>query len=279
MARIEALSMLDTSDGKAYLSEKYGEVIENISKTTISARLKNVELSGDPDSGSVVAKRYANTESKTYGTARSGGKGQASKELEVPVAINTDKELINEVETKDVALCGVDGFIDRKKVSNQDSMARELERAFFNVAATEGSTVTLNSTTINKKVDELIRLVETTKNDFVDGVDRNKIHVILDTDTYGELRDYIDTIPNANVNSDIEEMGRFHGVYVYSSVYLPADVSMIAMAKGSVAQPVKTWLDEAGKFPASNAYHFGMFYSYGTKAVAPDLIQVYKTEA
>ena len=49
---------------------------------------------------------------------------------------------------------------------------------------------------------------------------------------------------------------------------------MIAMVDGAVAQPVLTTLDEAGKIPMSNAYHFGLFYSYGTKAVMPDLIQV-----
>jgi hypothetical protein len=64
----------------------------------------------------------------------------------------------------------------------------------------------------------------------------------------------------------------FHSVNVFSSVYLPDGVDMIAMCQGAVAQPVRTSLDEAGKIPLSDAYHFGMFYYYGTKAVMPDLI-------
>ena len=90
---------------------------------------------------------------------------------------------------------------------------------------------------------------------------------------YGEMRNFLDSIQNANVDSGEGEFGTFHGVKIYPSVFLPTGANMIAMVEGAVAQPVVTWLDEAGKFPASNAYHFGMYYSYGTKAVMPDLIQ------
>ena len=112
---------------------------------------------------------------------------------------------------------------------------------------------------------------------FVDGVERDMIHVILAPAVYGELRNYLDKSSSANVNTGIGEMGTFHGVKVYSSVYLPEKCTMVAMADGAIAQPVTTDLDEADKYPASNCYHFGMFYSYGTKAVAPDVIQVVKT--
>ena len=98
------------------------------------------------------------------------------------------------------------------------------------------------------------------------------IAVVLDTATYGALRNYLDSTAVANVNTAVGEMGMFHGVRVFSTVY--TDKAMIAMVDGAVAQPVLTTLDEAGKIPLSNAYHFGIFYSYGTKAVMPDLIQV-----
>ena len=64
----------------------------------------------------------------------------------------------------------------------------------------------------------------------------------------------------------------FHGVRVYSSVYLPADVNVIAMADGAVAQPVLPIVAEPERIQLSNAIAFGLFYSYGTKAVSPDLI-------
>ena len=272
MARLDSLNILTTGEGKEKLAESYGKVIENIQKSTISGLLKNADLSGTPEAGTVEAKRFMNTTSNTYGTARAGGKGQALKATPVVIAIDTDRELINEVEEKDAALYGVDGLIAKKSAMNEKTMKRELERAFFTVAGNQGTTATLEATAINEKVEELIQLVENTKNDYVDGVDRDMIAVVLNTATYGALRNYLDTTAVANVDTAVGEMGMFHGVRVFSSVY--TDKAMIAMVDGAVAQPVLTTLDDAGKIPMSNAYHFGMFFSYGTKAVMPDLIQV-----
>lgn len=273
MARQDSLSIFDTAEGKAKLSESYGKVIENIEKSTISSVLKNTDLSGDPDSGSVEAKRIANTDSNPYGTARSGGKGQNVKAPAVVVNIDTDRELINEVEEKDLAMFGVDGLIQNKTANNERSMKRELERAFFATAATAGSAATLTKTEANEKLEELIQLVENVRNDFVDGVDRDLINVVCSTKAYGEIRNFLDKgASNANIDTSVGEFGMFHGVNVFSTVYLPEGVDMIAMCAGAVAQPVKVSLDEPGKIPLSDAYHFGMFYYYGTKAVMPDLI-------
>lgn len=273
MARIDSLSILLDPSGQDKLAEAYGKVIDNISKSTISAQLKNQDLSGDPTTGTVEAKRFENTESKAYGTARSGNAGEKIKAKPVTISINTDKEMINEVEEKDVALYGVDGLISRKSTINQKSMQRELERAFFQEAVDSGTDAELTSETkIEEWLEALIQKVETVNNKYVDGVDRDMIAVVLDTATYGKARTFIDTTQNANVNTSVGEFGVFHGVRVYSSVYLPAGTNGVAMCEGSIAQPVLTWLDEAGKIPLSNAYHFGMFYSYGTEAVMPDLI-------
>ena len=273
MARQDSLSIFDSAETKAKLSESYGKVIENIEKSTISSVLKNTELSGDPDSGSVEAKRIANTDSKAYGTARTGGKGQNVKAPAVVVNIDTDRELINEVEEKDLAMFGVDGLIQKKTASNERSMKRELERAFFATAASAGTAATLTKTEANEKLEELIQLVETVKNEYVDGVERDLINVICTPKAYGEIRNFLDKgASNANIDTSVGEFGMFHSVNVFSSVYLPEGVDMIAMCTGAVAQPVKVSLDEAGKIPLSDAYHFGMFYYYGTKAVMPDLI-------
>lgn len=272
MARLDSLNILTTGEGKEKLAESYGKVIENIQKSTISGLLKNTDLSGNPDTGTVEAKRFVNSVSKAYGTARSGGAGEALKATPVVIAIDTDKEIINEVEEKDTALYGVDGLIAKKSAMNEKAMKRELERAFFTVAGAQGTKATLTATAINEKVEELIQLVENTKNDYVDGVDRDMIAIVLDTATYGALRNYLDSTAVANVDTAVGEMGMFHGVRVFSTVY--TGKPMIAMVDGAIAQPVLTTLDEAGKIPLSNAYHFGIFYSYGTKAVMPDLIQV-----
>ena len=277
MARIESLNMLNTEGAKAYLAEAYGKVVENVQKNTISAQIKNKDLSGDPTTGTVIATRLANTTSEAYGTARSGGKGQAIKKAEVVIAINTDRELINDVEEKDARLGGVDNLITRKSAMDEKSMTRELERAFFACASTEGTKAVLTKTAIEEKVEELIQLVEGTKNDFVDGVERDMINVVCSPAVYGELRNYLDKAPASDVKTGAGEVGTYHGVTVYSSVYLADGDDMVAIADGAIAQPVVNDLDEADKYPASNCYHFGMFYSYGTKAVAPDLIQVVKT--
>ena len=273
MSRQNSLSIFEDASTKAKLSESYGKVIENIEKSTISSILKNTDLSGDPDSGSVEAKRIANTDSQAYGTARTGGKGQNVKAPPVVVNIDTDRELINEVEEKDLAMFGVDGLIEKKSASNERSMKRELERAFFSTAATAGSAATLTKTEANEKLEELIQLLETVKNDYVDGVERDLINVICTPKAYGEIRNFLDKgASNANIDTSVGEFGMFHSVNVFSSVYLPEGVDMIAMCTGAVAQPVKVSLDEPGKIPLSDAYHFGMFYYYGTKAVMPDLI-------
>ena len=52
-------------------------------------------------------------------------------------------------------------------------------------------------------------------------------------------------------------------------------VNAIAMAEGAVAQPVRVKEYGAERIPLSNAIAIELFYSYGTKAVAADLIQVY----
>lgn len=274
MSRIESLSQLLTTDGKDLLSEVYGTVIENLQKETISERLKNTELSGEPTSGSVECKRFTNTESKVYGTARSGGAGQKNEVKPVTLKINIDRELIHEVEQKDVSLYGVEDIISRKSMADTNSMKRELERSFFETAVLGGTQKeTFTATEALDKFEEIVQLIETTQNEFVDGIPRDMIAVVMNPATYGELRNFIDTkTNNANVETSAESINTIHGVEVYSSTYLPSGVNMIAMCKGSVGRMVLTTLDEPDKFPASNAYHFGLFYSYGNVAVTPDLI-------
>ena len=104
MARIESLSQLNESAGHDYLAESYGKVIENVQKSTISSIIKNTDLSGDPTTGTMEAKRFTNTASKAYGTARSGMAGQENIVRPVIVSVNVDKELIHEVEEKDIKL-------------------------------------------------------------------------------------------------------------------------------------------------------------------------------
>lgn len=273
MAKIESLSQLLTTGGMDFLAEVYAGVIDNIQKTTLSARLKSQEMSGNPRGGTVTVKRFTNTRSKPYGTARISRVGQFNEVQDVTLKIDIDRELIHEVEQKDVSLYGVEDLIRRKASQDEGSMRRELEREFF-ATAVMGATRkdTFVATNEIDKFEEIVQLIETTQNDFVDGVPRDMIAVVMSPDQYGKLRTFLDVdTHNANVNTAAEGIQRIHGVEVYSSTYLPSGVKMIAMVKGSVGQMVLVNLDEPNKFDASNAWHFGLFYSYGNASVMPDL--------
>ena len=129
--RIASLNMLLDTTGKMLLAEEYGKVIENVQKNAISGKMKNTELSGDPSAGTVEAKRLANAESNAYGTARKAAKGTGVKGKTVTVAIDTDKEIVEEVEQKDVSLLGVDGLIAKRSANHSLRMISELDSALF----------------------------------------------------------------------------------------------------------------------------------------------------
>lgn len=277
MAKQEALSILTTDEGKAMLAERYAGVIENLTKGLVSALFKNTDLSGDPDSGSVVAKRYANAKSKKYGTARTAGKGEGIKEDEVIVYIDQDEEIVEELAQKDVSLGTVKDLVNRRTANHVTTMLVTLDRKFFEVAAAAGTAVDVSTyDTIADKLEALIQECENTKNDFVDGVDRIQMGLVLSTGYYGKVRNDLDKQVRSNIDTAAEEFYAWHGVETVSCVRLPADVEAILMVRGAVAQPVLSNGYGAEKIPLSEDYGLELFYHFGTKAVTPDLIFVIK---
>lgn len=276
MARIDSLSIQLQTDASAKdkLAESYGKVIENLEKSTISSVLKNTDLSGDPASGTVEAKRFANATAQNYGTARGNGYANKVKAKPVVVALDTNKEFIEEVEEKDLRTYGISGLIERRTTNQGGAMKRLLERAFFTEAVNSGSALTLSSANIEDKFEEAIQDIETTNNDFVDGVERDLINIVCSPATYGQIRTYLDKgVNNSNVSTAVGEFGQFHGVDVYSSTYLPNGVDFIIMVKGSIAQPVIPSIYNPAKIELSDATGFGIFLYFGTKAVTPELIK------
>ena len=274
MPRIESLNMLTTEAGKAYLAELYGSTIEGVMKALVSAGMKNTELSGDPVSGSVEAKRFANATPQDYGTARKAGKGNAVKAAAVTVAIDKDKEIVEELEEKDVRLYGVDGVLDKRAQNHVIRMASALDTEFFKVAADAAVEVEVDlaSAPIEDILEAVIQECENTQNEFVDGVPRAFMHLTLNTAYYGKVRNNLDKQTRSNVDTGDEEFYVWHGVETKSSVHLPAGVPFILQVTGSVAQPVMSDQYKAEKIPLSEAYGVELFYHYGTKAVTPDLI-------
>ena len=277
MARIDALSIELQTSGKDKLAEAYGKVVENIQAITLSAKLKNKDLSGDPTSGTVEAKRFVNAQGQAYGTARSAGKGNAIKVKPVIVAIDDNTEYIEEVEEKDLRTYGVDGLISRRTTNHQNALAVELDTKFFAEAKTAGSKFTTTKNDVAEELEEAIQHIETTKNDFVQGVPRNMIEVVLSPAYYGAIRTKVNAVANSQglVGMANYEEGIFNNAKVYSSAFLPAGVDYIVMVNGAIAQPVMTSVSEPAKILLSDATGFGLFAYKGTKAVMEDLI-IYK---
>lgn len=272
MPRIESLNILTEQEGKEYLGELYGKVIENVNKQLVSVNMKNTDLSGDPQAGSVEAKRFVNASSKDYGTARAAGKGDSLKAKSVTISIDQDKEIIEELEQKDASLYGVDGIMGKRANNHVQRMTSDLDTAFFAVAKNAGTKIIPVATDIADEIEEAIQVCENTQNEFVDGVPRSMINLVCSTAYYGKIRTYLDKVSRPNVDSTDEEFLGYHGVRAFSTVHLPSGVDYEIMVDGAVAQPVMSDQYTAEKIPLSEAYGVELFYHYGTKAVMPDLI-------
>ena len=274
MPRIRSLNILLTSEGKDYLAELYGNVIEAVSAGAVSTQIKNVDLSGDFASGSVEAKRIATAKSKAYGTARTAGKGDALKAQPVVVAKDTDKEIVEEIEQKDTIMYGVDNLLARRSSNHVLSMISELDSAFFTEAVAQGTQFTPEAADLADQVEESIVDLESTKDDFVDGIPRNMITVVCGPKAYSAVRQYLQKNTRHNMATGQEdEFEEYNGCRTFKSVHLPTGIDFITLVDGSIAQPVYSSAYDAEKVPLSDAYAVELFYYYGTKAVSDNLIK------
>ena len=135
-------------------------------------------------------------------------------------------------------------------------------------------------------MESMIQTLETVHNDYVDGVDRSMMDLVLTPAKYGLLRTFLDTQSNPNVDTAGEEFGMYHGVRVYSCTRMPVTTETVEesktkttvtdallMVRGAVAQPVVVnQYGDPEKIQLSNDYAVSLFYDYGTKALTPDLI-------
>ena len=275
MARTNAISLLAGASTPATLAEIYGLVIENVQKSTLSTSLKSQQYTGNPAAGSVEFKRFANSEAKTYGTARTAAKGDKITVPPTTVNLSTHKEIVEEVAKFDLDTFGVAGIMQRRADNHVLTMAADLDRAFFAEANTSGTAFTPRSgvTEIQDIVESMIQTLEVVKNDYTDGVDRGMMDLVLSPAQYGKLRTFLDTQSNPNVDTAGEEFGMYHGVRVYSCTRLAEKCNGLLMIRGAVAQPVVVdQYSNPEKIPLSNDFAVSLFYDYGTKALTPDLI-------
>lgn len=273
MARTDALSITTNGTTADKLAESYGKVIDSIQKGAISEKIKNTDYSGDPTTGSVEVNRFNNAAANNYGTARTAGAGdKLTNGGKVTINLNQDKEIIEEIEAKDVALFGVGDIIARRSNNHGLRMIADLDRAYFTALEGAATAVTLPTgvTAIEDVVEAMIQSISTVTNNYVDGVDREMIVLTLNPTAYGKLRNHIDKVLVVN-DAGEEEVAMFHGVRVFENTRQTS--AIIATIFGSAAQPVlvNEYADE--KVNLSNAHAVELFYSYGTGVVTPDLVK------
>jgi hypothetical protein len=278
MARQDTLSIkLEDGVTAAELAEGYGPVIENVYSRAISNFLKATNFSGDPSTGSVEFKRFETALSQAYGTARAAGAGDDVQSKPVVVNIDNDKEIVEEVEIKDVKLYGVADILGRRQRELTLSMVKELDTAFFTEAYQEGTVTSTSSSDINDKLEDLIVATETTYNSFIDGLDRDMLALVVSPATHSAIRKLVDDLPTQDNFFARGAVGMFHGVPLYVSHHLPKEsgkaVTAFCLMPGAIAQPVTIDGYGAERIPLSNAMALELFYSFGVQAIVPEAIR------
>lgn len=275
MTKIDARSILINDTDKDKLAETYAGVIEAIQKEAVSEQIKNKNYSGEPESGTVEIDRFKNAQIDDLGTARTSQKGKLIKNTgKVTVSVDTDKEIVEEISKKDIKLYGIPGMAERRKQNHIKKMAAYLDKEFFAKAEAEGTAITIPSTItgLDDKLELLIQSIETTVNDWVDGVDRDMIVMSVTPKIYGALKNFINKTTNSLTGFD---ENYFNHVRIYSNHRQTKDA--ICMIDGALAQLVTTDQYDVEKIPLSNDFALELFFSKGTKAVMPDLVKFIET--
>ena len=283
MPRTEALSIYVSDSVKAELKNKIAGVFENLAKDTISGRLKSKNGVLNEKAGSFEFKRFANATRKDYGTARAAGKGDKVKAAPVIINLDRNSEIVEEVNTFDAASFtdeDLNAFLARRKTAIQQSVARDLDRDFFLAAKTGGTSGTAINTSENlvAQLEGIIAGLEVTNNEYVDGVDREQMALVLDPTLYGKVKTELNDCYNFSGTVADEVFKGINGVATFSSNRLPAGVNYVLMVMDSIAQPVMITDTDVEKIPLSNEYAVEVFYRNKSKVLAKELV-IYGAEA
>ena len=254
-------------------------VLENIQVSAISEAIKNKNGSGSPQSGAVEYKRLANATLADKGTARQAGKGSQLKAETISVLIDTDKEIVEEVTTKDLKLYGVAGMAQKRADNQSKRIAAFLDKTFFDVAVKAGTKFTRGSLTDPKEiVDTMIVQAKNTSSDFIDGIDAEDLVLVLDGSYRKALKNDLDSLPNGT-RPENGRIGVYDSVEVFESNRLPENVHAIVMIRGAVAQPYFVSEYDFEKIPLDDNYAIENFLYCGTKALMKETIIYDKTTA
>ena len=274
MARQAALNIADYTDQTTMdnLAEVLDSVIENIQVSAVSEALKNKNGSGNPEGGSIEYKRFVNAELKAKGTARTAGKGDKVIAKPIIVNLNDDKEIVEELQIKDVKLYGIDGMAEKRKGNFAKRVVAYLDRKFFAEAVTSGTRFTRGSLNTAKDIiDAMIVSAKETQSDFIDGIDAEDLALVVNGTYRKALKNELDELPNGTAPGN-GVIGRYDTLDVYESNRMPEGVNAIVMLKEAIAQPTLISDYQAEKVPFDDAIALETFVYTGVKTLVPEAV-------
>jgi hypothetical protein len=280
MARQAALNIADYTDQTTMdnLAEVLDGVIENIQVGAVSEALKNTNGSGDPKGGSIEYKRFVNAVLEDKGTARTAGAGAKVVANPVIVNLDDDKEIIEELQIKDVELYGIDGMAEKRKSNFSKRVIAYLDRKFFTEAITGGSKFTRGALTDPKEIiDAMIVAAKETSSDFIDGIDAEDLALVVNGTYRKALKNYLDALQTGTSPAN-GAIGTYDSLVTYESNRLPQGVNAIVMLKGAIALPRLISDYQAEKVPFDDAIALETFLYSGVKTLVPEAI-IYDSES
>lgn len=275
MARTQALSIYVSDGVRAELKNQIVGIFENLAKETISGKLKSKNYT--EKNGSIEYKRFANAERQEYGTARAAAKGKNVIAPAIPVNLDRNSEIVEEINAFDGAAFtneDLDAFFERRKVAIKQSIGRDLDREFFAAAktgGTKGADIS-KAKKIREQMGDVIVALETTQNDFIDGVEREQMALVCSPALYQAIKNELNDCYNFSGTTADEVFKGLDGVAAFSSNRLPEGVDYVLMTMDSIAQPVDLTDADIEKIPLSNEYAVEAFWRNGTKVIAPELV-------
>ena len=247
-------------------------VVENVQTRAVSEVLKNKNGSGNPEGGVIEYKRFANAVLKAKGTARTARAGDKVVSKPVSVNLNDNKEIVEELQIKDVKLFGIEGMAEKRAANFSTRVAAYLDRAFFGEAVSAGTKFTRGTLTAAKDiVDGMIVQAKSVSSDFIDGIDTEDLALVLSPTYTKGLKNAMDALPNGTAASN-GAIGRYDGIDTYESNRLGTGVQAVIMLKGAIAQPYLLSEYYAEKVNLDDSIALQNFLYTGVEALSPEAI-------
>lgn len=263
-----------SQETKDTLNQILAGVIENIQVTAVSEKIKNKKGSGNPEAGTIQYKRFANATLQAKGTARARAKGNPLEDENILINLNDDKEIIEELQKKDIKLLGIPALAEKRKANFAKRVSAYLDTKFFATAKSAGTAYAGEQTDVDKIIDEMIVTAKTTSSDYIDGIDAEDLVIVLDAEWRKEMKHKLDLLPNGTAPRN-GLIGMYDSIDVHESNRLGDGVHAFVMLKESVAEPWYVSEYQAEKVPFDDAIALENFLYCGAGALNPEAIYYY----